>query len=133
MSRGLNRDLGWFWYYWLFTTERVDGSLQGVTTSGSNATVTVHQAGEMPSPIVLDLKLSGTGNVSAAALGGHGATVQTIDDRTVRVTYPVDVWFSGSRTLRVELNLGGRSLEGVMLDPDGRLPDKNPKDNTWTK
>jgi hypothetical protein len=133
MNRALNRDLGWFWYYWLFTTERVDGSLQSVATSGNNTVVTVHQAGEMPSPIVLDLKVAGGGNVSAAPIGGHSATVQMINDQTVRVTYPVDVWFPGSRTLRVELNLGGRSLEGVTLDPDGRFPDKKPADNRWSK
>ena len=22
MNNALNKDLGWFWYYWLFTTER---------------------------------------------------------------------------------------------------------------
>ena len=27
MNNALGRDLGWFWYYWLFTTERVDGSI----------------------------------------------------------------------------------------------------------
>ena len=34
MSNALHRDLGWFWYYWLFTTESVDGSIAGVTTAG---------------------------------------------------------------------------------------------------
>ena len=27
MNNALGRDLGWFWYYWLFTTESVDGSI----------------------------------------------------------------------------------------------------------
>ena len=27
MNRALGQDLGWFWYYWLFTTESVDGSI----------------------------------------------------------------------------------------------------------
>ncbi|MFI5235224.1 MAG: M1 family metallopeptidase, partial [Gemmatimonadales bacterium] len=27
MDHELHRDLGWFWYYWLFTTESVDGSI----------------------------------------------------------------------------------------------------------
>jgi len=35
MSRELKQDLGWFWYYWLFTTESVDGSIQNVTTQGT--------------------------------------------------------------------------------------------------
>ena len=28
MNNALKQDLGWFWYYWLFTTERVDGSIR---------------------------------------------------------------------------------------------------------
>ena len=32
MNNALNRDLGWFWYYWLFTTESVDGSIRSVAT-----------------------------------------------------------------------------------------------------
>ncbi len=28
MSNALHQDLGWFWYYWLFTTDAVDGSIQ---------------------------------------------------------------------------------------------------------
>ena len=39
MSNALHRDLGWFWYYWLFTTESVDESIQRVTTNGSRTTV----------------------------------------------------------------------------------------------
>ncbi len=30
MNEALDRDLGWFWYYWLFTTESVDGSIAEV-------------------------------------------------------------------------------------------------------
>lgn len=41
MNNALGRDLGWFWYYWLFTTESVDGSIQNVVTSGTETTVTV--------------------------------------------------------------------------------------------
>src|SRR5687767_15100449 len=53
MSHQLQQELGWFWYYWLFTTERVDGSIQSVTKSGSKTTVTVRQTGQMPSPVIL--------------------------------------------------------------------------------
>src|ERR1017187_7301780 len=46
------KDLGWFWYYWLFTTESVDGSISGMTTAGSKTTVTVRQDGQMPGPVL---------------------------------------------------------------------------------
>ena len=58
MNRALNQDLGWFWYYWLFTTESVDASIQSVTTTRPRTTVTVHQAGQMPSPVVLQVQFS---------------------------------------------------------------------------
>src|SRR4029077_1991809 len=61
MNHALNRDLGWFWYYWLFTTESVDGSIQNMTTSGSRTVVTVRQDGQMPSPVVLRVKLAPSG------------------------------------------------------------------------
>jgi hypothetical protein len=53
MSNALHQDLGWFWNYWLFTTESTDESIQSVTTSGARTAVTVRQDGEMPSPVVL--------------------------------------------------------------------------------
>ncbi|MEP6991383.1 MAG: M1 family metallopeptidase, partial [bacterium] len=45
MNHALGRDLGWFWYYWLFTTESVDGSIQDVRRSGDRTTVVVRQDG----------------------------------------------------------------------------------------
>jgi hypothetical protein len=127
MSNALKRDLGWFWYYWLFTTESVDGSIQSVSTNGGRTTVVVHQAGQMPSPVVLRVSLG----------AGSGATsmknARMIDDHTALVTYPVDVWFNGSRTFRAELDFGGRAVEKVLLDPGCRFPDRDPSDNVWPR
>src|SRR3990172_5369039 len=53
MSNALGRDLRWFWYSWLFTTDAVDGSIADVKTSGSRTTVVVRQDGQMASPVVL--------------------------------------------------------------------------------
>src|SRR6476469_4910527 len=58
MSHALKRDLGWFWYYWLFTTETVDGSIRNSRTAGGRTTVTVRQDGQMPSPVVLEVKFA---------------------------------------------------------------------------
>ena len=52
MSNALHRDLGWFWYYWLFTTESVNGSITSVSSANGRTTVTVREDGEMPSPVV---------------------------------------------------------------------------------
>ena len=127
MNNALHRDLGWFWYYWLFTTESVDGSIQSVASNNGRTTVIVHQAGAMPSPVVLRVELgSGSGTTPMR-------NARMIDNNTAIVTYPVDVWFSGSRTFRAELDFGGRKVEKVLFDPGCRFPDRDPSDNVWPR
>ena len=127
MSRGLNRDLGWFWYYWLFTTESVDGSIDTVATRGKRTVVTVREAGEMPSPVVLRVEFAAEGPalkpMKNAVIEGNSATV----------TWPVDVWFDGRRSFEAELEFGGRRIERITLDPQARFPDRDPADNTWPR
>ena len=126
MSNSLHQDLGWFWYYWLFTTESVDGSIQNVTTSGNRTTVAVHQAGQMPSPVVLKVQFAPTGPAIKPM-----SNSRMTDSVTAIVTYPVDVWFGGSRTFNANLDFGGRKIEKITLDPFGRFPDRDVTDNTW--
>jgi len=128
MSNALDRDLGWFWYYWLFTTDSVDGSIQDVTSSDGRTTVTVRQDGEMPSPVVLRVELAASG---PAVRPMDNATM--IDDTTAIVTWPVDVWFDGSRTFDAVLDFGGRAVRSVTFAPFGRFPDTNPADNVWPR
>src|SRR5512139_3355398 len=61
MNAELKQDLSWFWYYWLWTTESVDGSIATVTTQGARTTVVVRQAGQMPSPVVLRVQFAESG------------------------------------------------------------------------
>ena len=104
MSNELKQDLGWFWYYWLWTTEAVDGGIADVTTAGSKTTVTVKQDGHMPSPVVLEFKLAKGADVKPVA--GAMGKMTIVDDTTIRVTWPVDVWFSGARTFKATLEIG---------------------------
>jgi len=129
MSRALNRDLGWFWYYWLFTTESVDGSIaRSVTSTGGRTTVTVRQAGQMPSPVVLEVKFAaGTQAIKPM----RNAVMK--DNRTAIVTYPVAVWFGGSRTFDAVLDFGSRPIERIRLDPGCRFPDHDASDNVWPR
>jgi hypothetical protein len=55
-----------------------------------------------------------------------------LDATTARVTVPVDVWFDGRREHVVELVFGGRRIEKVTLDAQGRFPDRVPADNSWS-
>lgn len=126
MNNALKQDLGWFWYYWLWTTESVDGRIANVATSGARTTVTVRQDGQMPSPVVLKVKFAAQG----AALKAM-PNAKMIDATTAVVTWPVDVWFNGSRTFDAVLDFGGRAIESVTLDPMCRFPDRDPNDNVW--
>src|SRR5438045_3709297 len=103
MNNALHRDLGWFWNYWLFTTESVDESIQAVSTSGRRTAVTVRQNGQMPSPVVLRVEFAPTG---AAVRPMPNSSM--VDANTAIITYPVDVWFAGSRTFVANLDFGGR-------------------------
>jgi hypothetical protein len=138
MSNALHQDLGWFWNYWLFTTESVDGSIQAMAGSAGASAVTIRQDGEMPSPVVLKVELSPGGNraVPAATSRSVANVVEStrwLDANTAIVTYPVDVWFGGSRTFVAPLSFPGRNISRITLDPYGRFPDRNAADNVWPR
>jgi len=127
MNNALHKDLGWFWYYWLFTTDAVDESIQRVTTNGARTTVTVRQDGQMPAPVVLRVELAPSGGAI------HKMSNAVITGDTAVVTWPVDVWFNGSKTFDAQLDLGSRKVEKIVLDPHCRFPDRDPSDNVWPK
>jgi hypothetical protein len=139
MSNALHQDLGWFWYYWLFTTERVDESIQNVTTRDRSTLVTVRQDGEMPAPVILKVELAPRGNAVKppnrvrAVSPGVSESTSWLDANTAVVTYPVDVWFAGSRTFVAKLDFAGRGITKVTLDPNNRFPDRNASDNVWPR
>jgi hypothetical protein len=137
MNTALKQDLGWFWYYWLWTTESVEGSIADVASSGATTTVTVRQDGQMPSPVVLKVGFAATGAaINSRPNAGSGSiapTIKMIDDHTALMTWPVDVWFNGSRTFKAVLDFGPRPIETIRLDPSCRFPDRDSRDNVWPK
>lgn len=128
MERSLGRDLGWFWNAWLFGTESVEQRLVSVVPQGIRTRVTVAQDGQMPAPIVLEVKFASTGPAIRPM-----RNMVMLDATTARVTVPVDVWFDGRRQHAVDLVVGGRKIEQVTLDPQGRFPDRDPADNVWPR
>jgi hypothetical protein len=82
----------------------------------------------MPSPVVLRFEFAPGG----AALR-TSANTRVVDANTAIVTYPADVWFSGSRTFNASLDFGGRTPTRVTLDPFFRFPDRNTADNVWPR
>jgi hypothetical protein len=128
MNQELKQDLSWFWYSWLWTTDSVEGSIANVATSGGRTTVTVRQDGQMPSPVVLKVQFASTGPAIKPM-----TNAKMVNDSTAVVTWPVDVWFTGSRTYDAVLDFGGRAITTITLDPSCRFPDRNPADNVWPK
>ena len=128
MNKALNRDLGWFWNAWLFTTDRVDGSITQMQVKGDRTTVTVRQEGQMPSPVVLRVRFASAG---PAIRRMSNAVMQ--DSVTAIVTFPVEVWFSGRRTYDAVLLFGKRPIDEVLLDPGCRFPDRELADNVWPR
>ncbi len=128
MNTALKQDLGWFWYSWLFSTESVDGSVAGMKSANGKTTVTLKQDGQMPSPVVLQVKFA----TSGPAIKPMKNAVM-VDATTAMVTWPVDVWFAGARSYDAVLDFGGRAVESVTFDPCGRFPDRDPSDNTWPR
>ena len=80
----------------------------------------------MPSPIVLAVRFA----PGAAKIRAMSNSVMR-DSVTAIVTYPVDVWFRGSRSFTAALDFGSRKIEQITLDPDGRFPDRDVSDNVW--
>lgn len=128
MNNELGQNLEWFWYYWLFTTESVEGSIQNVKTENGKTSVTVEQAGEMPSPIVLKVEFEAEGPAIDPM-----PNAKMIDPLTAEVTWPVTVWFDGNRTFDAVMNFGPRKIKRITLDPHGRFPDKVTTDNVWPR
>ena len=128
MSNELGMDLGWFWYYWLWTTESVDAAIQSARGSATATTVTVHQAGQMPSPVVLRVEFKRP-NPKRKMM--TNAIAQ--QDGSAIVTWPVEVWFDGRRTFDAELAFAIDDIAKITLDPGGRFPDADKKDNTWPR
>jgi len=107
--------------------------------------VTVRQDGEMPSPVILKVELAPEGSravpptTTRVVRPGVIETTRWLDANTAIVTYPVDVWFTGSRTFvavldfqnRIVVNSVNRPINKITLDPYARFPDHNPRDNVW--
>jgi hypothetical protein len=82
----------------------------------------------MPSPVVLAVQFAPTGPRIRPM---KNSTMR--DSVTAIVRYPVDVWFAGSRTFTASLDFGGRKIQKITLDPDGRFPDNDVSDDVWPK
>ena len=76
---------------------------------------------------------------SRSSLRPKGAPIKqmpnskALDSITSLVTYPVDVWFAGSRTFKADLAFGGRTITKLTLDPYCRFPNRTAVNNVWPR
>jgi len=102
-------DLDWFWRGWIFTTERLDQAVSGVTTRDGVTHIRLENRGKMVMP--LELKLTFT------------------DGASETVKLPVEMWNLGpSFDYRVS---GGRRVRAVEIDPRHTYPDTDRTNNVW--
>ncbi len=126
MNKELGRDLNWFWYYWLFTTESVDGSIKSVVSKNGKTEVTIHQAGQMPSPVVLKVEFAKDGPAIKSM-----KNAKMLSENSAVVNWSEDVWFNGNKDFKAILDFGKRKITKITFDPFERFPDSDPKDNVW--
>jgi hypothetical protein len=113
MNHSLKRNLDWFWYEWFFTTYTTDQSIESITTSGSDAILTVRDKGDLVSPVIAALTFA-DGSKGTVVLGAER-------------------WFNGTRALTERIPLNGRTIKSVVLDPENRFQDLDRSDNTWPR
>jgi len=128
MERALGADLGWFWNTWLFANEGTHHALEDVRTADGRTTLRVRHHGQMPAPIHLRVQLAAQGPELRVPPGARQVGPLEYD-----MTWPVEVWFDGRRSHVLSLDFGGRAVERITLDPQGRVPDRDPSDNVWPR
>jgi aminopeptidase N len=104
------RELDWFWRGAFYETWTLDHAVQSVEQREDGAVVTVADRGRLPMPVLIEV---------------HYADGRTVDRRV-----GVDPWLNGERSVDVPLEEG--TVERVVLDPDGVLPDLDRTNNTWS-
>jgi hypothetical protein len=109
MDNEAGEDLSWFWREWFFHNWSLDLAVQSVSTTATDASVTIANLDPMAMPAILELVWK--------------------DGTRQRVAVPVETWLQGGvRTLHF---VATQPLAAVTIDPDHVLPDENRENNSW--
>ncbi len=103
-------DLSWFWQGWWFGTGTLDQAIAGVQARDDTVRVSVESRGALVMP------------VDVRVVFQDGAS------ETRRV--PVEAWHAADR-FELRIPAEGRAVRAVQLDPEGRLPDVDRRNNVW--
>jgi hypothetical protein len=104
-------DLDFFWRDWIYTTARLDQSVDSVRAVEGSEKVFLSNRGTMTLPLEMDLTYA--------------------DSTTERVRLPVEMWNLGPRfAFRVK---SGKPVTRVVVDPRKALPDVERSNNTLSR
>ncbi len=113
MENYSGENLDWFWRGWFLNDWKIDQAVTRVDyVSGDpakGASITIRNLEQLPMPVTLD--------------------VTEQNGKTNRIKLPVEIWEQGD-TWKLYYPSAGRILS-VTIDPDKRLPDTDPSNNTW--
>ncbi len=106
-------DLGWFWKGWFYENYKLDQAVKQVQYVEQNpekgAIITLENLEKWAMPVVIELE-------------------ETSGKKT-RVEMPVEIWQRGSTwTFKSSTKT---ALKSVTIDPEFKMPDVNPRNNTW--
>lgn len=106
-------DLGWFWKGWIYNDWKIDMAVDDVLYTNQNpaegSIITISTKEQLPMPVTVEVK---------EANGKVG-----------RVDFPVEIWQRGGEwKFRYDST---SPVVSVTIDPDNKLPDTEPKNNTW--
>ncbi len=113
MENAAGEDLGWFWRGYFYETWKLDQGIQGVRyvdgAAEKGALITIENLEKMAMPVIVE--------------------VQEVNGKKSRTTLPVEIWQRGANwTFRYPST---SAIRTVTLDPDGKLPDVNLRNNVW--
>ncbi|MEM8557835.1 MAG: M1 family peptidase, partial [Bacteroidota bacterium] len=108
-ERYLGEDLDWLWTPMLYETWTVNVAVVDVTPNADGVAVTVRDLGLAPVPVPVRLTYA--------------------DGQTETRVIPVQTWLDGAVEATVQFSAG--EVARVELDPEGYLPDVNPRDNVF--
>jgi hypothetical protein len=113
IENAAGEDLGWFWRGYFYETWKLDQSVKEVKYVENDAAkgsfITIENLEKMAMPATIEM-------------------TETTGKKT-RVNLPVEIWQRGGTwTFRAPTTA---SLRTVVIDPDEKIPDINPRNNTW--
>jgi hypothetical protein len=108
-------DLSWYWRSWVLNTWKFDVSVKAVSAIRNNVkngtNITLQLLEQMPLPVTVK--------------------ITTVDGEVQTMKLPVEVWQRGDTwTFPVKTKA---EVAEVVVDPDSKLPDVNPRNNSWKK